>query len=115
MNIEPSSFAETWAKRKESARNTLRDVSIEELHALVHELFPDGTHPFAETISHFVEEHRGERALRGETSDRISFIYYPQSDKGMWYQYTSTLPSVGVLGPIGLKTLKEIVAEKGHA
>jgi hypothetical protein len=115
MNREPSTFAETLARRKESARRTIHEVSIGELRALVLELFPDGDHPFIEPISQFIEEHRSERALRGETSDHISFVYYPTSDKGIWYQYTSERPSVGLLGPTSRKTLAEIVAEKGHS
>jgi hypothetical protein len=115
MNPEPSTFAETLARRKESARRTIRDVSIGELRALVLELFPDGAHPFIQPMSQFIEEHRTERALRGETSDGISFIYYPQSAKGIWYQYAGNLPSVGLLGPTSLKTLAEIVADKGSS
>jgi len=114
MNPEPPTFAETLAQRKESARRTIHDVSVEELRALVHELFPDISHPFFEPISQFIEEHRSERALRGEASDRICFIYYPASAKGLWYQYVGKLPSVGLLGPTSVKTLAEIVAGMGH-
>jgi len=113
MDTEPLAFAETLARRKESARRTIRDISVNELRTLVGELFPDGTHPLMEPISQFIEEHRSERALRGETSDGISFVYYPQSAKGIWYQYTGKLPSVGRLGPTSLKLLAEILADKG--
>lgn len=72
---EPSGFAEMLRQRKESARKTLRQTSCEELRALVRELFPDGSHPWAEPMSQFIEEHQAETAVRGETSDRIAFVY----------------------------------------
>jgi hypothetical protein len=113
MDTEPLAFAETLARRKESARRTIRDISINELRTLVGELFPDDCiHPLMEPISRFIEEHRSERALRGETSDGISFVYYPKSAKGIWYQYTGKLPSVGRLGRTSLKLLAEIMADK---
>jgi len=62
--FEPTNSAEMLARRKESARHTLRTASPEELHALVEELFPDGTHPWAATFSQFIDEHRSERAIR---------------------------------------------------
>ena len=43
--LESPDFAEKLIERKEAARQTLRPTSREELHALVHELFPDGTTP----------------------------------------------------------------------
>ncbi len=68
--IDPTGFAENLALRKESARQTLRVASKEELHALIAELFPpDTVHPFYEPFSQFIEEHRSETAVRGETSD----------------------------------------------
>ena len=83
-SFEPTNSAEILARRKESARHTLRTASPEELHALVEELFPDGTHPWAATFSQFIDEHRSERAIRGETSDAIAFVYYPRPNLGMW-------------------------------
>src|SRR6516165_5267406 len=82
MMTEPTSYAERLAERKESARRTLRDASSEELQALVAQLFPDGTHPFAEPFSKFIQEHDHEKAVRGETSDGISFVYYPRANQG---------------------------------
>ncbi|HYZ71760.1 MAG TPA: hypothetical protein VE641_01695, partial [Chthoniobacterales bacterium] len=85
LNIptDPAGFAETLAQRKEPARRTIRETSTSELRALVLELYPDGTHPFVEPFSEFIEEHKLERAVRGETSDGIGFVYYPQSNKGI--------------------------------
>ena len=112
---EPTSFADMLARRKESARNTIRETSVAELRTLVTELYPDGMHPFVETFSKFIEEHRSERVFRGETSDAIGFVYYPKSNNGIWYKYTDKVASVGRLGPNGLKALAEIMAERPHS
>jgi hypothetical protein len=114
MPYEPSGFAEKLTRRKESARQTLREASCEELHALVLELFPDGTHPWTEPVSQFIEEHRSERAVRGETSDGVGFVYYPRSNRGIWYEYTGKALGVGMLGQTGLRILSELVSETGH-
>jgi predicted extracellular nuclease len=114
MMTEPTGFAERLAERKASARRTLRDVSSEELQALVAQLFPDGTHPFAEPFSKFIQEHDHEKAVRGETSDGISFVYYPRANQGIWYITIDDSVSVGLLGPAILKALSEIAAETGR-
>jgi hypothetical protein len=110
----PASFAEKLAQRKESARNTIREASVAELRTLVVELFPDGTHPFIEPITRFIEEHKSERVYRGETADGISFVYYPKANNGMWYTSAGKPPSVGRLGMNSLKVLAEIMAETGR-
>ena len=56
----------------------------------------------------FIDEHRSERALQGETSDGISFIYYPESNRGIWYQYQDRTVGVGILGEPALQVLSEI-------
>lgn len=114
MPYEPSGFKEKLTKRKESARQTLREASCEELRALVLELFPDGTHPWAVPFSQFIEEHRTEPAVRGETSDGFAFVYYPRSKRGIWYEHTGKDLGVGLLGQTALKVLSEIVPESGH-
>ena len=114
MMTEPTSYGERLTERKESARRTLRDASSEELQALVAQLFPDGTHPFAEPFSKFIQEHDHEKAVRGETSDGISFVYYPRANQGIWYITKDDSVSVGLLGPAILKALSEIAAETGH-
>jgi carboxylesterase type B len=111
--IDPAGFAENLALRKESARRTLRAASTEDLRALVGELFSDTVHPFYEPFSNFIEEHRSETAVRGETSDGIAFVYYPRSNQGMWYMYTGQRLSVGLLGTNSLKALYELTAEAG--
>jgi hypothetical protein len=115
MMTEPTGFAERLAERKESARRTLRNVSSEELQALFGQLFPDVTHPFAEMFSKFFQEHGSEQAVRGETHDHISFVYYPRSNRGMWYYFEETGVSIGLLGTTSLKALSEIIAETGRS
>jgi hypothetical protein len=114
MMTEPTGFAERLAQRKESARRTLRDASTEELRDLIKQLFPDATHPFAEPFSKFIEEHASEKAVRGETSDHVSFVYYPRANQGMWYISNDEGVSVGLLGKSSLKALSEIAAETGR-
>ena len=112
---EPASFSETLARREESARKTLREASVEDLRALVLELFPDREHPFFASFSQFIEEHSSEPAFRGETSDGHSFVYYPRVNRGFWYIWEDEgKAAVGLLGPAGLKALSEIVAERGY-
>jgi hypothetical protein len=111
---EPSGFAEKLIQRKESARQTLRQTSCEELSALVSELFPDGAHPWAVSFSQFIEAHRLEPAVRGETSDGFAFVYYPRSQRGIWYEHTGKALGVGLLGQTSLRVLSEIVSETGH-
>jgi hypothetical protein len=107
---EPAGFAEMLIQRKESARKTLRETSGEELGALVRELFPDSTHPWAGSFSKFIEEHHGERAVRGEISGGISFVYYAQSHAGIWFENTGKAFAVGLLGPTSLRLLSEIIS-----
>ncbi len=111
--IDPAGFAEKLALRKDSARQTLRGASKEELHALIGELFAESVHPFYESFSQFIEEHSSETAVRGETSDGIAFVYYPRSNRGMWYMHTGKRLSVGQLGTNSLKALSELSAEAG--
>jgi hypothetical protein len=111
----PAAFAEKLARRKESARNTIHEASVAEVRSLVAELYPDGIHPFVVPITRFIEEHKSERVYRGETSDGVSFVYYPKANNGIWYTYAGKLPSVGRLGRNSLKVLAEIMVEKGSA
>jgi hypothetical protein len=117
MNMAPNepSFSEKLIQRRESVRQTLRKTSPEELRALVRELDPEGTHPWAVSFSKFIDEHQAEPAVRGETSDGISFVYYPQFNRGFWYAYKEKrLVGVGLLGETNLKALSQICSETGH-
>ena len=55
LPTEPINFSDILAKRKESARNTIHEASVDEIRTLVTELYPDGNHPFVEIFSKFVE------------------------------------------------------------
>jgi hypothetical protein len=113
--FEPINSAELLARRKASARHTLRTASPEELHALVKEVFPDGTSPFAELFSNFIDEHRSETAVRGETSGGVGFVYYPRSDRGTWYKYgRGTLLGVGMISENSRKVLSELCIVADH-
>jgi hypothetical protein len=112
--LESTDFAEKLTHRKEAARQTLRPTSNEELHALGQQLFPGGTHPWAETFSQFVEEHKAEPALRGETFEGIAFVYYPRSNRGIWYRKIGEAYAVGLLDENELKMLSEVATEAGR-
>ena len=112
MNSEPINFAELLAQRKASAQQTLREISEQKLRALIAKLFPDGTHPWAESFASFIAEHQSERALQGETLDGIDFVYYPKSNRGIWYQYQNRLVGVGLLGEASLRELSEISGQE---
>jgi hypothetical protein len=112
-SLQPVDFAETLVERKECARHNLRQVSAQELHELVHTLFPDGTHPWAAEFTKFIEQHRAESPVRGETADGFGFVYYPQSISGIWYKYIGKLPAVGLLGPSHLRLITEILSGSG--
>jgi hypothetical protein len=109
-SLQPSDVDEKPVERRESARHTLRQTSSEELHELVRTLFPDGTHPWAAEFSKFIEEHRAESPVRGETSDGFVFVYYPQSNCGIWYKYVGKLLDVGLLWPSHLRMISDIMA-----
>jgi hypothetical protein len=112
--VDPSSLAKEMDERKASARKTLRRASVEELRALALELFPGGEHPWAALFLRFIEEHSSEPAVRGETSDGYAFVYYPRSNRGIWYENSGNAFAVGLIGPTGLRSLSEIGAEHGY-
>lgn len=108
-----TNFAEKLVQRKEAARQTMRPTSNEELQALGHELFPDGTHPWAATFSQFVQEHT-ESAVRGEASEGIGFVYYPHSNRGIWYEKIGEAYDIGLLDKSALSILSEVATETGQ-
>jgi hypothetical protein len=44
----------------------------------------------------------------------IGFVYYPRSNRGIWYQRIGEAYAVGLLDKTALKVLSEIVSEAGH-
>src|SRR5260221_13322735 len=97
LPTEPVSFADTLARRKESARNTIREASVAELRALGTELNPDGTHPSVKTFSKFIEENRSERVFRGQTRKGMGFVISPKANEGTWTKTTVNAAMVVVL------------------
>jgi hypothetical protein len=112
-SLQPVDFDEASLEREESARHKVRRASIKELNDLVHTLFPDGTHPWAAEFTKFIEDHRAESPVRGETSDGFVFVYYPQSNSGIWYKYIGKAPAVGILGPSNLRMISQIMSASG--
>jgi len=112
MIPEPQNFTDLLEQRKASAQETLRAATDEELVALVDFLFPDSTHPWAEPFREFIETHRSERALRGETFDGIGFVYFPTANRGIWYHFTNTVHGVGLLSDRSLQVLADISSGK---
>jgi hypothetical protein len=112
-SLQPSDLDEKLVEREESARHTLRRASVQELQELLHTLFPDGTHPWAAEFAKFIEQHRAESPVRGETSDGFVFVYYPQSNSGIWYKYFGDAPAVGLLGPSNLRMISQIMSGSG--
>jgi hypothetical protein len=113
--FEPTNFAEALVRRKASASQTLRAASEEELRALITRLLPDKTDPLTKRFTDFIEEHPSERAFCGETFDGIHFVYYPRSNRGIWYQESAgTLVGIGLIGEASLKALSEIALLAGH-
>jgi hypothetical protein len=112
-SLQPSDFDERLLERRESSRHTLRKTSSQESHELVRTLFSDGTHPWAAEFSKFIEKTPGGIRVRGERSDGFVFVYYPQSNCGIWYKYFGESLAVGLLGPSNLRMISEIMAESG--
>lgn len=99
-------------ERRESAAETLRPISQEDLKALAAKLFPDESHPWGPVFQKFITDHPLEEALQGEVEDGIAFIYYPITRRGIWYQFSGGVKGVGPLAERSLQALSEIVDEK---
>ena len=53
--------------------------------------------------------------MRGEVPGHIAFVYYPQANRGIWYQHHEDRVNVGLLAEAGLKALSEICGERGRS
>jgi len=105
-----------WDHRREAAAESLRSVAPEEIKQLINTIFTDRTtHPWFERFQTFVEGHNGETILRGEVPDGIGFVYYPKSNRGMWFKSGMTLEAVGLVSGRGLTVLGELAAVRGLA
>jgi hypothetical protein len=109
METEPS-FEEIVSARKESAAKSLRSATAEELRKLLDEIFSaDPSHPWHESFTRFVEDHKDETAYRGETSDGYSFVFYPRTGRGMWYRFDTRLSGVGIISEKTINFLTQLV------
>jgi hypothetical protein len=109
METEPS-FEEILAARKQSAAESLRPTAPEELRKSLDEIFSAGPlHPWLQSFTQFIEDHKDETAYRGETSDGISFVFYPQTGRGMWHRFDTRLIGVGLISGNGIKFLTQLV------
>jgi hypothetical protein len=109
METEPS-FDEILASRKQSATESLRPATPEEVRKVLQEIFAaDPQHPWLESFTRFVADHHVETAYRGETSDGFSFVFYPSSGRGMWYRFDTRLTGVGLISENWIKFLTGLV------
>jgi hypothetical protein len=109
VETEPS-FEEIVSARKDSAAASLRFATPEEVRRTLDEIFSaDPLHPWFESFTRFVEDHKDESAYRGETSDGYSFVFYPRSGRGMWYRFDTRLTGVGIISENAIKFLIQLV------
>jgi hypothetical protein len=109
MKNEPS-FDEVLAARKQSAAESLRPAAPEEAQQLLTEIFSgDPAHPWLDSFTRFVQDHQDETPYRGETSDGYSFVFYPQTARGMWYCFETRLKGVGIISEKNVKALSQLV------
>lgn len=116
--MEEMDIGEIRAQRREMAEKTMRSATAKEVADTVEQIFANrASHPWAQTCRDFLAEHAGEAAVRGELPDHHAFIYFPKSDKGLWYESSGpgSLEAVGMLHGNGLKTLAEIAAARNLA
>ncbi len=111
--MDQVAFEEIRAQRREMAAQTMRAASSAELQATVAQIFAGrASHPWYQTCMDFLAEHATERALRGELPENHAFIYFPKSNKGLWYKASPEFEAVGVISGPSLTTLGEIAAAK---
>jgi hypothetical protein len=104
------SFEEIVSARKESAAESLRSATPEDLRKSLDEIFSaDPSHPWHKSFTQFVEDHKDETAYRGETSDEYSFVFYPRTGRGMWYRFDTRLSGVGIISDNTMKFLTQLV------
>lgn len=111
MTPDPD-FESLLNERRAAAEKSLRPITTEELQALAAKLFPDESHPWGPLFSKFITEHPLEEAYQGEVEDGISFVFYPITRRGIWYQFADGVKGMGPMGERGLTALTEIVAER---
>jgi hypothetical protein len=106
MTPETLDFETIMAARRKAVTESIRQISIEELHALLPKLLPDAAHPWQELFQQFLDENRGDVFHQGEIDEESHVLYCRAKEKGIWY-----IPGagVGLLDGSALAAMKEIV------
>ncbi len=111
--MEDFDLGEIRSRRREAAEATMRASTAAEVREMLGKIFEGrATHPWFQACMDFLAEHGSEVVVRGELPDHCTFIFFPKSNKGIWYKFSSTLEGVGMIGPQGLATLAEIAAAR---
>lgn len=111
--MDDFTFSETLFTRKESARKTLRKISNEDVESLVQKIFSDDiTHPWFSRCEEFLKTHKSEQGYAGEIEEGASFVFYPESGRGMWFREDGKHHHIGVLQPAALTALSGLVKEQ---
>lgn len=97
------------AERREAVSRTLRRIDAAEMRVFVAELFANQqSHPWFQPFQDFVEEHAADTFLRAEPEPRLTVIYHPGTQAGMWCQRGERLEAVGRLHGRGLAAMNSL-------
>jgi hypothetical protein len=106
MESENLNMSEITETRRKALTETIKPISVEELHELSATLFPYVDHPWRDKFMEFIQANAGASYYHATTHDHIHIVYCPSKEKGIWF-----LPGSG-LGPLqekGLKIMKDVV------
>jgi len=106
MTPENLDFETIMAARRKAVTKSIRQISIEELDALLPRLLPDAAHPWRELFQQFLDENRGDVFYEGEIDEGVHVVYCRAKEKGIWYFPGA---GVGLLEGSALAAMKEIV------
>ena len=102
-NLDINSITEG---RRRAVDKTIRPISVEEIKALIDEIFPYMDDPYRERFAEFLTDNAGCSFYHATTNDPVHLLYCSTKDKGIWFLPGS---GVGVLQQRGLDMLKDIV------
>jgi hypothetical protein len=104
-NLDINSITEG---RRKAVEKTIKLISVDEINALINEIFPYLDDPYRERFSEFVKDNAGGSFYHAITNDPVHILYCATKDKGIWFLPGS---GVGILQERGLKILKGIAAK----
>ena len=114
--IEVVDFGAVQQQRKEAAEQTMHIITAAEVAATLEKIFAgNASHPWAQRISEFAEQHKADTILAAELPDGYGVLFYPAAAKGLWYKFGTRLEGVGMLQPSALEKLCAIARDKGLA